>query len=104
MRWNNSAQCAYPMPAHLQHSDVDHHFGLRLVKVGDQFLRQYHLVWRASEGDRAVRGIYLNPADVQNSFERADHLLELGQRRSIEKIICGYYVVLYITACDFRDQ
>ena len=63
------------MPAHLQHSDVDHHFGLRLVNVGDQFLRQNHLVWRASECDRAVRRIYLNPADVQNSFERVDHLL-----------------------------
>src|SRR5437879_4937772 len=77
---------AQSITAYLQHSDIDHHFGLGLVKVGDQFLRQYHLVRRAPEGDRAVRRIYLNPADVQNSLKRADHLLYLARRRCIAKI------------------
>ena len=46
-RWNSRTQIAQSITAYLQHSDFDHHFGLGLVKVGDQFLRQYQLVRRA---------------------------------------------------------
>jgi hypothetical protein len=76
-----------------------------LSNVGDQFLCEWHLVQRACAGDRAMRGTYLNPADVRNSFKpcRTTSCSSLGFH-DIAKIECAHHVVFKVTAPALRGH